>query len=186
MSSAETKLRKHIASLENDNANLRVEIQLLRKKLGPAAWRIDANKAEEFIQEIVGGTRTRGSAPYDLRASCGKKLEIKFSNLNRPMANSEMRRWVWAHVLGRNNDKTFDRLILVAPQDPNFREQTQDPESPCVIFDVPFEEVHSISEADGTIWIGTHPTKFRRPTHRRLVCDYQISRKKLQKRYREK
>ncbi len=113
-----------------------------------------------------------------------RKLEIKFANLNRPMANSEMRRWVWAHMLGRESKKRFDRLILVAPHDPQFRSESKDPESPWVIFDVPFAEVPSLAERDGTIWTGTHPTKFRRSTHRRLICDYQVTRDELKQRYR--
>lgn len=69
MSSAETKLRKHIANLENDNATLRAEIQALRKKLGTSVWRIDGSAAEAFVHDLIGGTRTLGSTGHDLQTT---------------------------------------------------------------------------------------------------------------------
>jgi hypothetical protein len=180
-----SELRERIAKLESETVILRAEIRLLRKKLGPSAWRIDANKAEEFVHELVDGERTYGSSIYDLETSNGTKIEIKYSNLNKAMPNSAMRRWVWAHVLGRDNAKVFDRLILLAPHDPQFRNKMKDPDSRWVIFDVPYAEVASLMEKDGMIWTGTHPTKFtRRATHRRLMCDYQITRAELATRYK--
>lgn len=174
-----------IAELEVENAALRKENKLLRSKLGAAVWRVDGSTAEAFVHELIGGKRTLGSTRHDLETSGGTKLEIKFSNLNKAMPNSAMRRWLWAHVLGRDNTKIFDRLILVAPHDPQFREQMKDPASPCVIFDIPYKQVPSLMEKDGMIWTGTHPTKFtRRPTHRRLMYDYQVSRRDLVERYK--
>jgi len=174
-----------IREVEIELEACREENKLLRAKLGTAAWRIDASIAEAFVHELIGGERTRGSAAYDLEAPNGMRIEIKFSNLNKAMPNSVMRRWVWGHVLGRNNAKVFDRLILLGPHDPQFRQQMKDPNSKWVIFDVPFNEVASLAEKDGMIWIGTHPTKFgKRPTHRRLVCEYQVTQNELRKRYR--
>ncbi|MEY2479337.1 MAG: hypothetical protein QOI04_264 [Verrucomicrobiota bacterium] len=172
-----------IIELESELVKCRVENKLLRSKLGSSAWRIDAEIAEAFVHGLIGGTRTRGSATHDLEAVNGQRLEIKFSNLNTPMPSSTMRRWVWAHVLGRDNAKNFDRLILVAPHDPRYRQQTKDPHSPWIIFDVPYQQVLSLAERDNTIWTGTSASKFRRSTHRRLMCDYQVSQTELKARY---
>jgi hypothetical protein len=170
--------------LEERIAVLAAENEQLRIKLGPATWRIDANKAEAFIHNLVGGARTLGSVEYDLTAPNGKKIEVKFSNLNTPVVGKPIRRWVWARILGRGDRKQFDNLILVAPHDPQFSEQSIDPESPWIIFDVPFEHVRSLVERDGTIWINTHPTKFRRKTHERLIREFQTTRSELASRYR--
>ena len=177
-------LQKQVADLEIEVVALTAENDLLRSELGPAAWRIDANIAEAFVHEFVGGRRTTGSAPYDIIAANGDKIEVKFSGLNRVRGGSSMRRWVWARILGRAEAKEFDRLILVAPHDPRFRRQGVDPESRWMIFDVPAPEVRSLIETDGTIWAGTHPKKFLRPTHLRLIRGYQSSRQQLISRYR--
>jgi hypothetical protein len=173
-----------VAELQKQVTTLRAENELLRSNLGSTAWRIDANKAEAFVHELVGGTRSRGSAEYDLTAPNGKKIEVKFSNVNTPVAGKLIRRWVWARILGRGDQKQFDNLILVAPHDPRFRQDAKDPESPWVIFDVPFKHVHSLVERDGTIWMNTHPTKFRRITHERLIREFQTARNELTSRYR--
>lgn len=170
--------------MEGQLAVLGTENDLLRAKLGPAAWRIDANGAEAFIHGLVGGIRTTGSAPYDILAENGQKVEIKFSSLNTPRGASSMRRWVWAHILGRADTKEFDQLILVAPQDPKFQKQSMDPRSPWIVFAVPAAEVRPLIEADGTIWTGTHPTKFRRKTHERLIREFQTTRDELASCYR--
>jgi len=181
---ARASLIARITDLEAELETCRRENKLLRSKLGSTVWRVDAEKAEAFIYDLIGGTRTRGSAPYDLEAPDGTTIEVKFSNLNKAMPNSGMRRWVWARVLGRNNAKIFDRLILLGPHDPRFREQMRDPVSKWVIFDVPYDEVLSLAEKDGMIWVGTHATKFgKRLTHRRLMCEYQVSQNEIKARY---
>jgi hypothetical protein len=173
-----------VAELEMQVTTLKAENALLRSKLGSETWRIDANKAEAFVHELVGGTRSRGSAEYDLTAPNGKKIEVKFSNLNTPVSGKPIRRWVWARILGHGDRKEFDNLILIAPHDDRFRHEARDPESPWIIFDVPFKHVHSLVERDGTIWMNTHPTKFRRITHERLIREFQTTRNGLTSRYR--
>lgn len=182
VSSIESQLQSRIVELEKAIAVLKAENDLLRKKLGASVWRIDGAKAEALIHKLVGGIRTHGSAGHDLKTGNGHTIEIKFSNLNQPN-KSAMRRWVWAHVLGRDNAKRFDRLILVAPQDPQFRKDARDPESPVVLFDIPYNDVSSLAERDGMIWIGTSPVKFKRETHRRLMLEFQITQKDLVSRY---
>src|SRR5207249_486445 len=125
----------------------------------------------------------KASAPFDLILPNGTTFEIKYSNLNRADPNQKTHRWNWPHILGSNRAKKFDRLLLLAPHDPQYQQDFEDPEAQFVIFDVPFGDVPDLLERSGTIWASTHPFKFRRRTHRRLVCDYQISRKRLLDRY---
>jgi hypothetical protein len=177
-------LRLRIRELEAERTVLKSENALLRSKLGPAAWRIDGSRAERFIHELIGGNRTIGSADKDLISASGIAFEIKFSNLNEAVPGRITRRWNWAHILGSNRAKTFDRLLLLGPQDPQYRRDYNDSESPFVIFDIPFDEVDQLLESDNSIRINTNPTRFRRNTHRLLILHYQVTRAQLVDRYR--
>ncbi len=183
MTGTESELRKRIAELRAEVAVLTAENQLLRKKLGPSAWRIDGRRAEEFVQQLIGGTLRKGSASSDLILPNGTHFEIKYSRLNVARPDAKTRRWNWAHILGSSGNKQFHKLLLLAPHDPQYRHSFDDPDSPFVIFDVPFKEVPNLVEASGTIWINTNPTKFKRHSHRELIVKYQITRKKFVERY---
>ena len=110
-------------------------------------------------------------------------IEIKFCNLNEAVPGKITRRWNWPHILGSKRAKSFDHLLLLAPHDPQYHARYDDPESPLVIFDIPFNDIPALLEPDGSIRTSTHPFRFRRTTHRKLVCEYQITREGLVERY---
>ncbi len=178
-------LLSRIRKLEREVVVLRSENELLKSKLGPARWRFDGRKAEQFIQTLIGGEIKRRSSPFDLILPSGKTFEIKYSNLNPAVDTEITLRWNWRHILGSNGSKRFDQLLLLGTQDPQYRNYYDDPESPCVIFDVPFRDVDSLM-CGSLIWINTNPVRFRRAVHRELICKYQITRKALVERYRER
>ena len=177
------KLSSRNRELEAEVKILQSENRLMKSKLGPAAWRIDGRKAEEFVQQLIGGVIQKASAPFDLILPSRTTFEIKYSNLNRVTPIQKTHRWNWPHILGSNRAKTFDHLLLLGPPDPQYRDNYCDPEAPLVIFDIPFREVSELLEPTGTIWTSTNPFTFRRTTHRNLFCYYQISRKQLVQRY---
>ena len=140
-----------IATLEAENAALRARLRALEEAAGIAA--------EQFVAELVGGVLTTGSAFHDITAPDGTRFEVKFSRLSIPMKTSNSRRWSWGHPLGSNGAKQFDRLILVAEPDPRFRHLYREPESPYVLFDIPFESVLQVMRKDHLIQITTSPSR---------------------------
>jgi hypothetical protein len=181
-------LRARIRELEAENTQLRIDNQRLRRKLGASAWRIDGRRGEEFIVELIGGKLTVGSAPYDLISPSGITFEIKCPNLNEAVAGKITNRWSWSHILGTNRCKRFDRLLLLGPVDARYQASYADPESPFVIFDIPFEEVHPLLGCGDLIQISTAPLEIRNSrksaTRRSLFNQYQTTRRQLVERYR--
>ena len=182
----DTSLRARVRELEANNTQLRADNQRLRKKLGASAWRIDGRRDEEFIAELIGGKLTAGSAPYDLMSSSGITFEIKCPNLNEAVAGKITNRWSWSHILGTNRCKRFDRLLL-GPVDARYQASYADPESPFVIFDIPFEEVDPLLGCGDLIQISTAPLEIRNSRvsliRRSLFSRYQTTRKQLMERY---
>jgi hypothetical protein len=181
------ELRNRMRELEAENVLLRADNRRLRKKLGAAAWRIDGRRGEEFVAELVGGELTTGSAQYDLMSTKGVTFEIKCPNLNEAVAGEITNRWSWSHVLGSNRRKKFDRLLLLGPTDHRYRTNYADPESPFVMFDIPFAEVQSLLGRGDLIQISTAPLEVRKgrlsPKRQILFARYQVTRKQLTERY---
>lgn len=179
--------RARIRELEAENKQLRIDNQRLRRKLGASAWRIDGRRGEEFIANLIGGNLTKGSAPYDLVSPSGITFEIKCPNLNEVAQGKITNRWSWSHILGRNRCKRFDRLLLLGPMDPRYQNRYADPESPFVIFDIPFDEVNPLLGSCDMIQISTAPLDIRKSRKSRtrisLFTRYQATRQQLVERY---
>jgi hypothetical protein len=177
-----------VRELESDNRQLRRENETLRRKLGASSWRIDGKRGEEFVAQLVGGTLTTGSAPYDLVSSNGVTFEIKCPNLNEAVSGQITNRWSWPHILGSNRGKRFHRLLLLGPTDPRYRAYYADPESPFVLFDVPFPEIHALLGSGDMIQISTAPLGIRNgrmsETRRLLFTHYEVTPAELVARYR--
>lgn len=180
---------ERIRALEAENQQLRSENRALRRKLGASSWRIDGKRGEDFIADLIGGTLSRGSAPYDLVTSAGVTFEIKCPNLNEAVSGQITNRWSWSHILGAHRRKLFDRLLLLGPIDRRYRDSYCDPESPFVIFDIPFDEVPPLLGSGDLIQISTAPLDIRNArtsaTRRCLFTRYESSRQDLVDRYRK-
>lgn len=176
-----------IRELEADNRQLRSENEALRHKLGASSWRIDGKRGEDFVAHLIGGTMTTGSAPYDFVSHRGVAFEIKSPNLNEAVSGKITNRWSWSHVLGSNRSKRFDRLVLLGPTDTRYRAAYADPESPFVIFDVPFAEVTPLLGAGDLIQISTAPLGIRKArmseSRRLLFTHYEVAPSDLVARY---
>jgi hypothetical protein len=155
------ELETRIRELEAENRQLRTDNGQLRQKLGASSWRIDGRRGEQFIADLVGGELTTGSAPYDFISPTGVTFEVKCPNLNEAVVGQITNRWSWPHILGANRCKAFDRLLLLGPTDTRYQANYADPESPFVIFDIAFEEVHPLLGSGDLIQISTAPPNVR-------------------------
>jgi hypothetical protein len=169
-------LKQRIAELEAENAALRQRLRVMEP--------LEGITAEVFVAELVGGAVTRGLAPHDIIGRDGTTFEVKFARLNIP-GKGRSRRWPWRNALGSGGAKRYDRLILVGETDPRFRDRYLEPDSPYVIFDVPFEAVSSLMK-DRQIAITTSPSRTfgeASPIARRLFQEFCVSSAQLRERY---
>lgn len=181
------RLQARVRQLTAENNLLRADNRRLRKILGPAAWRSDGRRGEEFVAELIGGELLPGSAPYDFISTNGVTFEIKCPNLNEAVTGEITQRWVWSHIFGANREKKFERLLLLGPVDHRYQSSYADPESPFVMFDVPFEKVPPLLIRGDLISISTTPPETRQSrisaTRRLLFSRYQVTRRQLIEKY---
>jgi hypothetical protein len=183
----EALLAREIERLRLEVEALKSENRQLRNKLQAAHWRIDGERGEDFVLEHVGGTKQSSSARFDVLSANGTKLEVKCPNLNDAVATAITKRRVWPHILGTENKKKFDRLILVGPIDDRYRKHYADPDSRFIMFDIPFGDVPPLLSKNGEIQSSTAPPYLRSARMskaRRLLFEkYQVTRDDLRSRY---
>ncbi len=163
-------------------AELESTIKSLKERLR-SADPLNGGVVEFYIADLISGRLTTGLSPHDIVSPNGLFLEVKFSRLGCPHKTSESRRWSWGNPLGEGGAKVFDRLILVGEVDEKFRPRYRDPDSPYVIFDVPFEEVNDIKRTLPIIQITTSPDSGWSRTKKRLFSEFAITRAELVERY---
>lgn len=107
------QLRGHILTLEKENVALKEENAALKRRLEFAR----GVQLEELIAELTGGVRTKYKDSHDVTTKNGKRLEVKYSKVHttRP---SMTKRWTWSGILGLNETKVFDFLVLAGLKDP--------------------------------------------------------------------
>jgi hypothetical protein len=127
----EYQLRERVRCLERENAQLKAEVNFLRRvpRLSQGL------KGEALVAQLTGGVPTGYGKPHDLTIRTGDRLEVKFSHLNVP-GNSATRRWNWHGVLGYSNNKQYEYLVLVGEKDPRYVDQYPT-ELPYAFFLVP-------------------------------------------------
>lgn len=179
------QLQARLLELEAENRFLRERLQFLEYHPTIAA----GLRGETLVSQAVNGTLTVFTASSDVVISdSGLRLEVKYSKLNQAVAKigASTQRWTWSRPLGQNNSKVYDRLILVGVADIRYRTQYCDPESPFVIFDVPFAEVAPLARKSGTHWniqISTNPLRSSTAPAQALFKQYQVSPAELTRRY---
>jgi hypothetical protein len=182
-------LRKRIAELEQENAVLLRENSVLRAKVtffDRAPWMRDGIRGEQVVAKLIGGTTTPVNERFDVLTSSKRvRLEVKYSNRNIAVDGAATMRWTWVHVLGFDNGKAFDGLILVGDADPRYQYLYRDPESPYIFFDVPYDALNAVvRHTSKIVQISTNPRTARTEVARALFNDFQVTRDELISKYR--
>jgi len=92
-------------------------------------------RGEKFILSLIKGkTLTGQNAASDIELKNGKKVEVKFSSLNK-VGKTTTKRWTWARIYGgrKRREKDWDYLILVGEKDRYYYTYEED-NSPYVYF----------------------------------------------------
>jgi hypothetical protein len=138
---------------------------------------------EQIISKLVNGIPTAFHSPHDVTTvRRGKRLEVKFSNLNTAVKGARTKRWSWANALGISGKKIYHRLILVGEADPEV-DYGDIENGPYIFFDVPFGKVSALIRESGLIQISTNPKTARTDEAKLLFGKYLLSPTSLQERY---
>jgi hypothetical protein len=141
-------LKQSVLKLEAENDALKKRLDFAR-----------GVPAEELVAGLTGGKRTDYKDGHDVKTPHGCLLEVKMSHLNRPTRFNTLR-WNWDSLLGSNETKTYDFLVLVGEKDPRYF--TDYPlDLPYVCFLVPRGEVGSISSDGDCVALTTNLTRLR-------------------------
>ncbi len=136
-----------------------------------------------MIAILLGGDLTHPQSS-DLRVG-ELRLRIRFSTIKTPKANSlGSNRWSWPDVL--EDFTQYDRLILMGVPDERFRNRYFDPRCSFVLFDIPFEDVETVSQITGphrNIHLITDPQTAQSAFTGRLFSNFQITEPELESRY---
>jgi hypothetical protein len=132
------RLKEQLLSCRSDSELLRKELDFL-KTFPTLAQGI---KGETLVAQLAGGVITGYAESHDVTVHNGARLEVKYSHLNRP-GRSKTRRWGWSSLLGKQNRKEYDFLVLIGEKDPRYEAQYPG-DLPYVFFLVPRGEVKKI------------------------------------------
>jgi hypothetical protein len=152
-----------IQALEKENEALKKEIKALKTQIefqrgGPVV---------ELIREWTEGTLTVYKDRYDATTKNGTRLEIKHSKVHT--LKSGVRRWTWSSILGMNEMKKFDYLVLAGLKDAHY----EYPDLPYVLFLVPRGNLDHI--ASGSLVLNTNLDLDRANNHKlRLLKPYLV------------
>ncbi|MGA2594709.1 MAG: hypothetical protein ABSH32_32830 [Bryobacteraceae bacterium] len=145
------RFKKRILELEGENDELKRENEALKKTINFAR----GAPAEELIAKLTDGERTGYKDRHDVTTKSGHRLEVKLSHLNNP-SSSRTRRWNWEGLLGRNETKEYDFLVLVGQKDRRYGAQYPDFDLDYVIFLVPRGDVDSIKSRGNRVALNTN------------------------------
>jgi hypothetical protein len=142
------RLRDRILVLENENEVLKRKLNFMR-----------GVPAEMFVAGLTEGKRTRYKDRHDVTATGGQRLEVKSSHLNL-QERTKTKRWNWDRLLGLNETKEYDFLVLLGEKDPRFEEQYP-ADLPYVCFLVPRCDVNNIRNGGNCVALNTNLTTAR-------------------------
>jgi hypothetical protein len=176
----ENSLLEEIEKLAAENRRLRKRLAFFENH--PAIAK--GLHADSLIAKMLGGDLTHPRLSSDMRLS-ELMLKIRFSTVKTPHAHSlGSRRWSWPDVIeGRQR---YDRLILIGVPDECLRERYLDPECSYVLFDLPYDEVETVSQISGphrNIHLITDPQIAQHAFSGRLFTRFQITEDELEARY---
>lgn len=170
-------LRTKVLDLELENACLRREIEFL--KTHPSITQ--GMKGELLVSKVIDGTLTSYAEGFDFQTAGGKKIEVKFSKLNRPMPNSTTptRRWTWSKPLGfLDKGKDYDYLLLIGDKDERYLDQYRD-DTPYIYFLIPLSRVRDVmnsgSSIGGSINLTSNLMKLQRKRQKPKLLEFWIN-----------
>ena len=190
-------LKKENEGLKSENKQLREKIKVLEKELMNLRKKVaffenhpsisDGIRGESLVASLVNGLIIGGCSPYDVISNRDVRIEVKFSRLN--VVGQTTKRWNWAKPFGGSGNKVYDRLLLIGEKDDRYTDLYLDPQSPYILFDVPFKEVSLLTtKASRHGFAGAHITLTTNPRKAKsraslLFRDYQITEKTLKEKY---
>jgi hypothetical protein len=177
---ADNLLQEEIAKLQAENRQLQKRLAFFENHPAIA----QGLHADSLIARFLGGDLTHPRSSLDLRMG-ELLLKIRFSTVKTPHANSlGARRWSWPDVI--EGLARYDRLILIGVPDNSFRKRYLDPGCSYVLFDLPYEDVESVSQISGphrNIHLITDPQTAQFAFSGRLFTRFQITEAELEARY---
>ena len=118
---------------------------------------------EIYIARLIRGAKlSPGGSPFDITLKSGKKVEVKFSDLNRPVAGSNVKRWDWHSIYGEKGTKRWNFLVLFGKKDQRFKEKYRDRSSPYVFFVLDRKDTRKVKQnanEAGHIALTTNPDR---------------------------
>jgi hypothetical protein len=186
------RLQQELQECRDANSSLIIENKMLKKKLillekHPII--VKGIKGEKIILNLLNNAQpSKPQASHDIELLTDDlTLEIKFAKLNLAGKNTTTQRWSWMKVLGESGKKEYHRLILIGDTDPKFKNKYKDPESPYIVFDVPYDKVDHLSIHSGkgkkNIQLTTNPDTAKRSKAAILFSRYQITFTELSEKY---
>jgi hypothetical protein len=176
---------KSLSRLVIENEQLRREIEFLRGH--PSIAR--GIKGETLIAQLLSAKRSMPGSGHDIATNGkGLLLEVKYSGLLSIMTDRPIKRWVWTKLFGELGQKKFDRLLLIGDIDYRFRDYYADPNSPYVMFDLPYDEAVDIARGilpgrRSRVELTTNPITVKSWRAKVLFEHHQVTPYELQQRY---
>lgn len=168
-----------------ENHRLRMELGFLREH--PAIAK--GLKGESLVASLLSLKHSRRGSGHDLQSRTGGLLfEIKYSSLLRAIGERPIRRWVWTKLFGELGRKQYHRLLLIGDADPRFQSSYLDPNSPYVIFDLPYKNAVELAGGvrhgrAGQFQLTTNPRSVLSSRAQALFQVFQVSGAILKERY---
>ena len=180
-----------IYDLLQENADLRLRIAGLQAQLrflGQYKSLAAGIRGELLISNAVDGVLTVHTAPTDVLAPDGTRIEVKYAKKTSPDGGKDNThlRWQWQKVFGETGMKKYDYLILIGEIDGRYNARYLDTESPFVMFCLSPSDVRSVmtkgTRGANGINLSCNPAN-QRSLASRLFRDCQITSSELTARF---
>jgi len=178
-------VRARLQRLEAENVQLQKEVEFLRGNPMIAK----GMRGEALVANWVSSQRSRRGAGHDIKSMrTGLRFEVKYSSLLDVIAGRPLKRWAWTKLFGELGKKEYEHLLLVGDVDPRFAAHYADPESPYVLFDVPYDMAIKLAGGvkfgrSGAIQLTTNPLTVKSVRALALFQDCQITVSEFRRRY---
>jgi hypothetical protein len=178
--------------ITNTKAELLVEIARLQQLIPPPIREASSEaykngrEAQQFIAELTNSKLiVDNRVGYDMISPAGLKFEVKSSKLFNSGLNFT-NRWTWQSPFGKSNQiRIYDVLFLLGQPDLRFRKWYLEPDSPYVIFEIPYKQIRSLAGiSEKVIRLLSNPHgRYRSHAHSKLYNEFQTTRKAIKQKF---